>query len=66
MLLTKSVIIIPFQVHKAYMRADMIPDEALVDDIIEDADEEPEIDFADGTFSLTSSIILITCSMHIP
>ncbi|KAK2165593.1 hypothetical protein LSH36_48g06022 [Paralvinella palmiformis] len=36
------------QVHKAYMRADMIPDEALVDDIIEDADEEPEIDFADG------------------
>ena len=32
------------------MAADMIPDEALVEEFMDDADDEPEVDFSEGTF----------------
>ena len=37
-----------YQVHKAYMAADMIPDESLVEDFMDDSEDEPEVDFSEG------------------
>ena len=38
-----------FQVHRAYMKADMIPDESIVQEVISLGDsDDPEIDFAEG------------------
>ena len=52
LLYTCHIVFVCSQVHKAYMKAEMIPDESVVDEILEMIEEdleEPEIDFADGT-----------------
>ena len=45
-----------YQVHKAYMRTDMIPDEQLVEECLDELDEhenlDEEVDFAEGLFDL--------------
>ena len=39
------------QVHKAYMRSDMIPNETVIDEATEDDEADNEIDFSEGKHS---------------
>lgn len=50
MLLCWSKSIFSAQVHKGYMAADMVPDEALVGELLDltDDDDNEEVDFAEG------------------
>ncbi len=56
----------PFwQVHRAWMRGDMVPDESIVEEVLADMDDHDsddpseEIDYAEGNF-----LRFLGCSRH--
>ena len=45
------------QVHKGYMRSDMIPNETVIDEATEDDEADNEIDFSEGKHSVLNASI---------